>query len=159
MPPVPVTDQFVSIRDRWHELNRLVGEASPGGCENRGEPLNPGRLAELLDARAQCWLALGQAIDDDADPHVHVYAVACHYAAQLDQQDAARHRYAGGIPSIFPRAEAELLQLRQRQCGACGRPWQLDDTGRCDQCPRLMFGHPIAEPSTWQPVTPADLTD
>lgn len=152
---VPTTSGFSRWRDHWHDLNRLVGEASPGGCEERGEPLDRAKLAELLDARAYTWLQLGQEIDDDRTPVVHVYAVACHYAAQLDHEDAARHRYAGGVPSLFPGVQVQLLHLQDARCGACGRPWQLDTDGRCDQCPRLMFGHPDAAPETWAEVDPA----
>lgn len=152
---VPVTNSFSRWRDHWYEVNQLVGEASPAGCAKRGEPLDRARLAELLDARAQTWLHLGQAVEDDQDPMVHVYAVACHYAAQLDHEDAARHRYAGGIPSLFPGVQVQLLRLERTRCGACGRPWQLDTDDRCDQCPRLIFGHPDAAPETWAEVDPA----
>ncbi|SFW12980.1 hypothetical protein [Amycolatopsis australiensis] len=51
----------------------------------------------------------------------------------------ARTRWAHGIPTITPRAEAELLGLGA--CEGCGRPWQVDDAAElCEQCPRLRFG-------------------
>ncbi len=158
MDTITVTDQFRALRDRWTEVNEGVAAASPGGCQSRGEPLDAARLAELLDLRASLWLALGEAIDrGPADPHTPVYAVACHYAAILDQEDAARTRFAAGLPTLRPRTEVGLLHLDDTRCRACGRPWQLATDGACPSCPRLRNGHPALPPDTWELIDPARL--
>jgi hypothetical protein len=67
-----------------------------------------------------------------------LYAVACHYAAILDQEAAAAVRFEHHIPTLFPRSGAGKLHLRA--CAACGRPWQRSTIGACPGCPRLFFG-------------------
>ncbi len=67
-----------------------------------------------------------------------LYAVACHYAAILDQEAAAAVRFEHRIPTLFPRSEAGKLHLPA--CPSCGRPWQRATEGACPQCPRITFG-------------------
>lgn len=144
----------------WHDVNTRIGEAS-----GNGNPPDPYLLASLLDGRAGLWMELARL--RDADPNrpntADVYAVACHYAAILDQTDAARVRYAYSIPTLHPGALASRLDLdghAVRRCRHCGRPWQLDTDGACEKCPRLLWGispqsaadigkYPPGEP--WEP--------
>lgn len=149
----------------WHELNEAVGDAA-----GNGHPADPYRYASLLDSRASCWLELGRLHDAGEQPQARtdVYTVACHYASILDQQDAARVRFAHSIPTLRPGALLANLRLEGQRCTACGRPWQIDVDGACEKCPRLLRGvspahadevgkFPPGQP--WSPWAPGDDID
>ena len=86
--------------------------------------------------------------------------MACLQAGAQYRLQAARVRFKHGIPTIFPRTEAELLGLGR--CDACGRPWQVWASDACPECPRLLFGPTPSsreEAGTYpepSPVTPAN---
>lgn len=134
--------RLARVRVRWQEINGQVGAASPRECESRGEEFDPARFAELLDRRAAAWLELGAVVDAD-DPlcelaELDVYAVACHYAAELDRRDAARTRVAADLPSPYPHTEAELAELCGL-CAACGRRYGLAGVVPCPVCAAVRY--------------------
>jgi hypothetical protein len=134
MPTHATADRFAAVAVWWQRTNAAIGDLSDGG--------DPYRLQALLDARAHLWHELAAIADAEREagrPAVpSLYAVACHYAAILDQEAAAAVRYEHHIPTPFPRSEAGKLHLRV--CAACGRPWQRSTIGACSDCPRITFG-------------------
>jgi hypothetical protein len=134
----------------WHETNQAIGPAAL--AVHDGTPsADPYRLQALLETRAHLWLELSAIADQQADvaagtvhrPTRDLYAVACHYAAILDQEAAARVRFEHRIGTLTPRGQAGHLRLRV--CGSCGRPWQASTEGACPACPAVLFG---ASPSS-----------
>lgn len=109
---------------------------------------DPRRQGELLDARANLWLRLGQEVNDEPGDPRSVYAIACQYAAILDQEHAARIRSANGLPTLYPATEAALLQLDERVCRACGRAWQRSEDGACEACPQIRFSSALGWEAT-----------
>lgn len=140
------------LAGEWHALNARVRAATTAAADDPAAP-----AARLLDARAHLWQRIADALDADTGlgPDVAgVLSAACHYAALLDQADAAEARYAAGVPVLFPGMEAELLRLHRRRCAVCDRPWQLGSADACAACPRLRFGVPGGPAHD---VDPADL--
>jgi predicted house-cleaning noncanonical NTP pyrophosphatase (MazG superfamily) len=144
MPTDATADRFAAVAVWWRQTNAAIGDLSEAG----GDPY---RLQALLDARAHLWHELAAIADAEGEagrPAVpSLYAVACHYAAILDQEAAAAVRYEHRIPTPFPRSEAGKLHLRV--CAACGRPWQRSTIGACSDCPRITFGR--ARPAPRRP--------
>jgi hypothetical protein len=140
--------QGLSLRPRdthtlemWDETNDAFGTD-----EVRGDPY---RQQAALDSRALLWGSLGEAAHHVADQALDAgnsdlgrlleqLATATAYAAILDQEQAARVRFEHRIPTLHTGAQATLLHLGT--CSACGRPWQLDDSGACPDCPAFYWG-------------------
>jgi hypothetical protein len=95
--------RFAAVAVWWQQTNAAIGDLSEAG----GDPY---RLQALLDARAHLWRELAAIADAEGEagrPAVpSLYAVACHYAAILDQEAAAAVRFEYRIPTLFPRSEA-----------------------------------------------------
>lgn len=67
-----------------------------------------------------------------------MWAMAAMMAGQMYGVLASQTRFEHGIPTVFPKTEAQNLHLGR--CQHCGRPWQGYLDGACERCPRLMFG-------------------
>lgn len=137
----------------WHEINTRVGDAS-----GNGNPADPHLLAALLDARAGMWLELGRLRGEDPNRpgSADVYAVACHYAAILDQEHAARVRYAHRIPTLTPGADHVRLHLDDLACRSCGQ-LAVHPGARCGGCPEHRYGvtgHNAEEAAKFGPGEP-----
>lgn len=126
--PSAVAEAVAAFWRNHHELE----EAQESGVD----PLDPYFVAGILDRRALIWGELSQAADSEAIPAP--YSTACAYAAILDQEHAARVRFAHGIPTILPKTEASKLHLDEMRCRSCGQPWQTNRP--CAQCPRILWG-------------------
>jgi hypothetical protein len=128
-------DRFAAVAIWWQQTSAAIGDLSEAGGD-------PHRLQALLDSRAHLWHELATIADAEREagrPEIpSLYAVACHYAAILDQEAAAAVRYEHRIPTLFPKSEASKLHLRA--CAACARPWQRSTEGTCPKCPRITFG-------------------
>lgn len=141
---------------QWHETNAAIGDATA-----YAKP-DPYLLAALLDSRAGWWLELARLRDGEPyEPGItDIYAIACHYAAILDQDHAARIRFANRIPTLHPGSVLAHLNLEAASCQRCGRPWRTPNTveehnrqlaDSCPECPALLFG--ISPSSTEQAAT------
>lgn len=64
---------------------------------------------------------------------------ACLQAGERYKSLAARVRFLNHIPTLLPKAEAEMLGLLGR-CHTCKRPISVDPGGACPDCPHLMWG-------------------
>jgi hypothetical protein len=131
MPTDTAADRFAAVAVWWQQTNAAIGNPSEAGGDLY-------RLQALLDSGAHLAVIV-DAEGEAGRPEIpSLYAVACHYAAILDQEAAAAVRFKHRIPTLFPRSEAGKLHLRA--CAACGRPWQRSTVGACSDCPRLLFG-------------------
>ncbi len=116
---------------------------------------DPFRRQAALDLAGRIYLELTELTTGDVETRAFQLA-ALHY-----KREAARVRFHHGIPTIYPTAELELLQLAK--CDGCGRPWQLNADGACEHCPQLLWGPaPSSQDEAGafppgKPVTPAQL--
>jgi hypothetical protein len=133
-PEKPATgrlDRFGQAREMFANNLAALRELD----DNAVYPRDPWRMSAILDARAGVWMELAEAAPDSTPSE---WRQAAHYAAILDQEQAARIRYAAGIPTLFPGAQASQLHLDEMLCRSCGQPWQSPNP--CEQCPRILWG-------------------
>lgn len=128
-PAVP--DRFARAQQYFRDGMDALRELNQDPPEDR----DPYRRAALLDTRAGVWMELAEAAPAGTPDE---FRQAAHYAAILDQEQAAQIRYAAGIPTPFPGTQRARLHLADMLCRSCGQPWQTDRP--CPRCPRILFG-------------------